>query len=284
MNPRGAAGAAWRPYPGGALPDARGELLEHRPVGGVGIPARPFWLYAPAGAALRERRPLLVLLDGQNLFDDRAAFAGRSWRIAAALDAFEGEPGGAPWVVGVANAGTRRIREYAPFRDRRFGGGGARLTLRFLLAEVVPRVARAVAVARRRDGEPALGVGGSSLGGSFALWALFASRGAFERVLAMSPTTRFAGEALRGYLRRQRHRAARLYLDCGLAEGRRRGLRFRPAAPSAYVRRVRRLSRALEEIGYVRGRDLVHVEAPGGEHTEHDWGARFPGALAALYG
>jgi hypothetical protein len=50
------------------------------------------------------------------------------------------------------------------------------------------------------------------------------------------------------------------------------------------VRRVRRLRRALEKLGYVRGENLAYVEEPGGQHHEAAWGRRLPGALAALYG
>jgi predicted alpha/beta superfamily hydrolase len=220
---------------------------------------------------------VLYLQDGQNLFDDATAFAG-SWQMVEAIDAFADEVGGAPIVVGIPNAGERRVREYSPFVDRRLGGGGARLYLRFLLDTVRPAVARAFAIA---PGRAATAVGGSSLGGAFALWSLFAVPEAFGAALAMSPTTRFAGQALRRFVERAPFPGGRLYLDCGLEEGRRPG--SRSDAPTAYVRRVRALRRALVARGFVEGESLDYREAPGDDHSEAAWSRRLPAALRALY-
>ena len=187
----------------------------------------------------------------------------------------------------MANAGVRRLDEYSPFVDPDHGGGGAPRYLRFLANEVAPLVRRSFAVAAAPGG---WSVGGSSLGGHFALWARFEAPELFGGALAMSPTTAFAGEALRDWLlrrRKTRDASGRIYLDCGSEEGRRRTRRrrFLPALrATAYVRRVRRLRRALEKLGYVRGENLVYLEERGGKHHEAAWGRRLAGALAALYG
>ena len=274
---------SWRPVEdlSSAAAGWRGELVEHAPIGVRGIPPRPLWAYLPRSyAASGPRRPLLVLHDGQNLFDPEWSFAG-SWRVPAAIDALDRTTGAAPVVIGVPNGGARRLREYTPFRDHRLGGGGARQHLRFLLDEVVPRAERAFRVERRPSGR---GVGGSSLGASVSLWAAFEARGELGAVLAMSPTTRFAGEALRDYLRAvRRPPPLRVYLDCGLEEGRRPGAVADAPTPTAYVRRVRRLRRALERLGLGEPATLRYVEEPGGRHEEAAWARRLPTALDWLY-
>lgn len=273
----------WRPHP----VEGRGELLISEPVGAAGLPPRALFVYRPAGQDA-PARPVLLLQDGQNLFDDALSFAG-SWRAAAAIDGFaaEGRAAVAPVVVGVANAGVRRTDEYSPFVDPTHGGGGATRYLRFLATDVAPRVRDGFAVAAAPRGWT---VGGSSLGGHFALWARFAAPELFGHAMAMSPTTVFGGETLHDFLVHERRPSAelgRVYLDCGSEEGRRRGRRRRrlPALrATAYVRRVRRLRRALEKLGYVRGESLTYVEERGGQHHEAAWGRRLQGALAALYG
>lgn len=228
-----------------------------------------------------------MLLDGQNLFEPQRSFAG-SWNVPSAIDALDAESGGAaPVVVGVPNAGARRIWEYAPFRDRRFGGGGASRYLGFLLRTVVPEIEATLRVDRRPESR---GLGGASLGGLFSLWAHRRAHHQFGRILAMSPTTLFAGEALHAFLSGAPFAPGRIWLDCGGEEGRRRK-RKRPAkrpkpprAPTAYVERVRRLRRVLETSGYVRGRNLHYREEPGGVHHESSWARRLPAALGWLYG
>src|ERR1700689_3486803 len=69
---------------------------------------RDVWIYLPPGYEHSERRyPLLILQDGQNLFDPETAFIrGRTWRVAEhadeAIDSGEVEP---LVIAGVANAG-----------------------------------------------------------------------------------------------------------------------------------------------------------------------------------
>ena len=267
----------WRPYDRAI---GAGELLVSSPLAAPGLAPRQLLAYLPPGYAARGRHPVALLLDGQNLFDEATAFAG-SWQAAATVDALAAE-GLAPVVIGVPNGGRARVFEYSPFRDPRFGGGGAPKTLGFLENSVRPLVTRSFGVAR---GAESWVLGGSSLGGHFALWAFFAAPEAFGAALAMSPTTRFAGEALHEWIEGAPSRPGRLWLDCGAEEGRRPGARpgrARRPRPTAYVRRVRRLRRALEARGFRRGETLGYLEQAGAGHQESAWASRLPEALRFL--
>src|ERR1035438_6594061 len=71
--------------------------------------------------------PVLYLHDGQNLFDPETSFIkGNYWRVGEAADALialgEIEP---LVIVGIYNAGPKRIDEYTPLEDKRLGGGKA---------------------------------------------------------------------------------------------------------------------------------------------------------------
>jgi predicted alpha/beta superfamily hydrolase len=187
----------------------------------------------------------------------------------------------APILVGVPNAGARRLFEYTPFRDPRHGGGGARRTARFLAEAVRPRIERSFAVERSAA---AWAIGGASLGGHFALWSFFAAPALAGAAIAMSPTTLFGGESLLDFVERARARDGRIHLDCGTEEGRRRTRRSSARrAPTAYVRRVRRLRRALERQGYAEGEALAYVEQSGAGHDERAWGSRLEGALRFVF-
>jgi predicted alpha/beta superfamily hydrolase len=274
----GTGAPRWRGY-GRAV--GAGELLVSTPVAAPAArSARELLAYLPPGYAARGRHPVVVLLDGQNLFDEATAFAG-SWNVATAIDELAAE-GLAPVVIGVPNGGRARPFEYSPFRDPRFGGGGAATTLDFLERRLRPLVERAFGVSRAGADWT---IGGSSLGGHFALWAFFAAREPLGGALAMSPTTLFAGEALAGWLETARRRPGRIWLDCGAEEGRRPGARARTGRrprPTAYVRRVRRLRRALEAKGFRRGETLGYLEQAGAGHQESAWASRLPGALRFL--
>lgn len=232
-------------------------------------------VYLPPDYGDDRKRPVAMLLDGQNLFDDAASFAG-SWHAAGAVDGIATDSL-APVLVGVPNSGARRLLEYTPFRDPRYGGGSARRTLTLLAETVRPLIERSFSVERSTA---SWAIGGASLGGHFALWSFFAAPALAGAAIAMSPTTLWGGESLLAFVERARARAGRLHLDCGTEEGRRRRRRaFTHGSPTAYVRRVRRLRRALERRGYLAGESLVYVEQDGAGHDERAWGSRLEGAL-----
>ncbi|MGB7135452.1 MAG: alpha/beta hydrolase-fold protein, partial [Acidobacteriaceae bacterium] len=102
---------------------------------------RTISVYVPPGYDEDRRAyPLLVMQDGQNLFDPATSFIrGRTWRMAehadAAIEAGEVEP---LVIAGVANAGERRMAEYTPVRDWKLGGGDAARYADMIVDELLP--------------------------------------------------------------------------------------------------------------------------------------------------
>ena len=225
--------------------------------------------------------PVLYMQDGQNLFDQHTSYSGE-WRVDEILEALARE-GLEAIVVGIPNMTVDRLYEYTPFRDPKFGGGGAPAYLRFVVQTVKPLVDAEFRTARERE---RTGILGSSLGGLVSLFALFEHPGTFGLVGALSPSALFADGALLTYLLGRPHVPARIWLDVGTLEG--------PPATSAwllsrfltrpYVSRVREVRDLLVEMGYRSGSDLRYLEQRGGLHNERDWSRRLPGVLRFLLG
>ena len=74
----------------------------------------------------RRRYPVLYLHDGQNLFDGATSFIrGAEWQVDETAQRLIGAGEVEPLiVVGVYNAGDRRIDEYTPARDDKHARGG----------------------------------------------------------------------------------------------------------------------------------------------------------------
>jgi predicted alpha/beta superfamily hydrolase len=273
--------SSWKSYWIGRERSAsgEGELLISAPVGGD-VPPRPLLTYLPPGyAKSRSRLPLLLMHDGQNLFDDATSFAG-SWRAQAAIDALA-HAGRPILAVGIPNSGAHRIHEYSPARDRKYGGGGGEAYIAWLAGNVLPFLRRSFRIAPERE---AVGLAGASMGGLISLHAFFAHPELFGRCGAMSPSLFFAREAETRWISRQPFAGGRIYLDVGTLEGRRkRKLRLLPRFPSGAMRRLRKLRRRLERKGYERGVDLEFIEEPGGRHDEAAWARRLPGMLKFLF-
>ena len=117
----------------------------------------------------RRRYPVLLLSDGQNLFEpDRAFVAGQHWRVGETADALIARRRIPPMIIcGIDHAGPERIREMTPTPGPdRTGGDAARYAA--LIVDDVPRlVRREFPVSHDRD---ETGLGGSSLGGLVSLF------------------------------------------------------------------------------------------------------------------
>ncbi|MBW3565320.1 MAG: esterase [Acidobacteria bacterium] len=266
------------------LPDRRWKEVEGLELGGRLLQrprfrskflgqVRDLWVYLPPGYDDDEsiRYPTLYLSDGQNLFDSRIAFGGRSWTVGETVDALVWagtiRP---PIIIGIGHAGKFRADEYTPTRDAKHGvGGGGGLYGRQVADEIKPRIDEWFRTDPSRE---ATGIGGSSLGGLIALYIGAHWPGVFGRVLAMSPSIWWDKRHILKLIRRLPiDPRPRIWIDSG-------GREARGQLPD-----VRRLRKLLESKGWTEGVDLRHVEDPSARHEEPAWGARLPDALAFLY-
>ncbi|HEX9893685.1 MAG TPA: alpha/beta hydrolase-fold protein [Gemmatimonadales bacterium] len=211
--------------------------------------------------------PVVVMHDGQNLFDPVASFAG-DWGLVGQLADLARRQVEAV-VVGIANTGPFRQYEYSPFRDPVHGGGDGDRYLEFIIGAVLPLVRRSFRVL---DQPGATSIAGSSMGGLVSLYALLKWPQHFGAAAAMSPSAWFAGEALRRVVEASPPPAGRLWLDIGTGEGDRT------------LQSVRRLRDALIAQGLPVGERLHYVEDPGATHQEQDWGRRFADVMPFLLG
>ena len=234
---------------------------------------RQIVIYVPeAYAAEPERRfPVFYLQDGQNLFDGETSYLpGHTWRAHTTADRLTAAGVIEPVIlVGVANAGMRRMTEYTPTRDAKLGGGGGEAYGRLLLEELKPLVDAAW---RTRPGAEDTGLGGSSLGGLISLDLGLKHRGSFARVAAMSPSLWWDRRSIFGQVRQASPRPElRIWLDMGTAEGAR------------HLHDADQLFGLLLERGWEDGREVVYQRVAGGIHHEDAWANRFGDVLSFLF-
>ena len=218
--------------------------------------------------------PVLYLQDGQNLFDPHTAFGGRDWRAHVTADDLILRGVIEPLiVVGIYNAGVRRISEYTPTKDprRRKGGKGDRYA-RMMAHELKPFIDREY---RTRRSAAHNGVGGSSLGALVSLETGLLYPRVFGRLAILSPSVWWDNRSILEMVRAYQFEArARIWLDSGTEEG---------DAPHQSIADLNLLRDALTERGWREGVDLRCSEVSGAGHNEHAWGARFGEVLQYLF-
>jgi enterochelin esterase-like enzyme len=237
--------------------------------------ARDIAIYVPPGYGHHPGRsyPVLYLQDGQNLFDGQPSFIpGQTWRVDehadAAIAAGEVEP---LIVVGIYNAGDRRIAEYTHERNEQLQGGEAELYGQMITRELMPWVAEHYRVRGNRE---ATGLGGSSLGALVSLYLGLSYPETFGRLALLSPSVWWNKNSILGFVDQKAAREvkrARIWLDAGDREGERS------------LQDAGLLVRFLEGNGW-RAEDSLHFErVAGGTHDEASWAGRVRPMLRFLF-
>ena len=185
-------------------------------------------------------------------------------------------------VVGVPNAGVRRIDEYSPFKDQRLRKGGrGDWYVAFLANTVKPLIDRDFRTLPEREHT---GVLGSSMGGLISLYALFCRPEVFGFAGVMSASLWFAQGAIFPYVQQAAARPGRIHLDIGTHEG--SDTRVVTGTVSTYTSRylaaAHRMRDLLDRKGYKLGQDLQYHEEAEAIHNEAAWARRLPDALRFL--
>ena len=228
-----------------------------------GIGARHLRIYVPRARPKKRPPSLLVLFDGQNVFDDAPSFNGVGWRAHEAVEKLRSH---APIVMAVEHGGDERLDELSPFASESSRG---------LLPALVGWLADVVVV----DAWNTLGVlpeprgvmiGGSSMGGLAAMYAHHVRPDRFGSALCMSSSFWFGGGRILDYVARSaRPHGSRIYLDVGKREGR------------GMVEPSRRLVALLHARGYDDTTLRFRLDARG-RHDERAWRRRLGAAVRFL--
>jgi trehalose-phosphatase len=258
-----------------ALPDDAPLTGEWRPgkiqtLGPLAVPGhtpRLVRVYLPSTFTPEGPRFALYMFDGQNMFDDHPSFSG-GWHLHEAVERMARGKRPAPVVIGIDHGGTKRIDELSPFEP---GGatGGLDGLLDWIVDSLMPRLAAELPLI---PGPVGAVVGGSSMGGLAALYAHFRKPRDFGGALAMSPSFWVGGGEILRWVRAQpTPELSRIYLDCGVREGR-----------GTLLPQVAEMAAHLATRGYDSDHLMFRAD-PRGAHSEGSWRRRLPRALRFFY-
>lgn len=257
------------------LPDDAPLAAEWRPgevhlVGPLAVPGhtpRRVRVYLPSTFTPEAPRFTLYMFDGQNVFDDQPSFSG-GWHLHEAVERLARGKRPAPVVVGIDHGGSTRIDELSPF-PAAGGAAGLDSLLDWLVNGLMPRLGAELPLLGAPLGAV---VGGSSMGGLAALYAHFRQPLAFGGALVMSPSFWIHDGEILPWVRAQATpELSRIYLDCGVREGR-----------GTVLPQVAAMAAHLAERGYDPDHLMFRADARGA-HSEASWRRRLPRALRFFY-
>lgn len=239
--------------------DVCGECEVKRVPSALSIAGLRIRVFEPAGYRENSARryPVLYMQDGQNLFFDQEAFAGRSWHVQDTLQSLEAmNLIESALVVGI----------YPEDRMKQYTNPGYDEYGRLIVGDLVPWVD---ATYRTLPSPKHRCVMGSSLGGVVSFHLAWSHPEVFGATACLSSTFGHQDDLARR-VREESSRPIRIYLDSGW-----------PRDNYEVTLGMRNL---LLSAGYRNGHDLQHFAFPGARHDEQAWGSRLHLPLQFLLG
>lgn len=228
---------------------------------------RRIWIYLPPDYASSSKRyPVLYMHDGQNLFDNRFAFAGE-WNVDGTLDALHSQGDWGCIVIGIDNGGQSRIDEYSPWQNGRLGGGEGDAYMRFIIHTLKPYVDSAFRTLPDRE---YTGLMGSSMGGLISYYGGLQYQDVFGKVGIFSPSFWFSPQTYSFADTMHRRAPMRIFMMGGQNEG------------GNMVRKMDSIYQRLRGRGFSE-QELRQEVFADGAHSEWFWKREFGPAYQWLF-
>ncbi len=147
---------------------------------------KAIWIYLPKSytTSTQKRYPVLYMHDGQNLFDkERSAYG--EWQIDETIDSISANGLYESIIVGIDNDAEKRINEYNPYNNERFGIGEGEAYLSFIVHTLKPYVDSTLRTIT--DAEHSA-IGGSSMGALISFYAMIKYSNTFGCAGIFSPS------------------------------------------------------------------------------------------------
>lgn len=216
---------------------------------------RRIWIYLPENyASSRTKYPVLYLHDGQNIFEDSSSFAGE-WGVDEFLDTTTTKN---CIVVAIDNGGDKRMNEYNPYDNIRFGKGEGDVYVDFIANTIRPYINKNYRTLKCRKKTY---VAGSSMGGLISMYAVLKYPRLFGGAGVFSPSFWVAPE-IYNYIQTQgKNVKSKIYFYAGKEEG---------------ESMVPDMLKAFEKMASVSKSKMITVIRDDGKHNEATWRNEFP--------
>lgn len=219
---------------------------------------RRIWIYLPKSYASSSKTyPVLYMHDGQNLFNEQTAYAGE-WGVDECLDTLQQLTGKECIVVGIDNGGVKRMTEYNPYDNEKFGKGEGKQYVDFLANTLKPFIDSKY---RTKKGVEYTFVAGSSMGGLISLYALMQYPKVFGGAGVFSPAFWVTPQMFDDAEKFVTSTAPKIYFYCGGNEG------------ASMVPDMNKMA----DIFYKKSNyQIEKVTSSTAQHNEKYWRAEFP--------
>jgi predicted alpha/beta superfamily hydrolase len=226
---------------------------------------RRIWIYLPSEYSINtsKRYPVLYMQDGQNVFDDATAYAGE-WGVDEFMDSLKEAQ---CIVVAIDHGGDKRMTEYNPYDNAKFGKGEGKQYVDFLVKTLKPYIDKNYRTLMDKQNTA---IAGSSMGGLISMYAVLQYPKVFGKAGVFSPSFWITDKKIFDDIRKKGSKVnSFIYLYGGKQEG---------------GQMVLDMVKAIETFPAQSKVKIVSAVREEGQHNEARWKLEFPLFYRALLG
>jgi alpha-glucosidase (family GH31 glycosyl hydrolase)/S-formylglutathione hydrolase FrmB len=232
-------------------------------------------LYLPPGYhTSKEAYPVVYMHDGQNLFDTETSFSGE-WSVDETLNKLYEEQNLKLIVVGIDNGGSKRLDEYSPWKNEKYGGGEGDAYLDFIVKKLKPYIDANYKTLTDKKNTAIIG---SSMGGLISHYAALKFPTVFGKIGVYSPAFWFAPEIVNFSKMHKHLEDTKMYFLAGEKEG--SNVAFNEISQT--VKDMNKVVHILKQKGFPSNNLTVKV-VPNGKHNEALWRNNFEETIVWLF-
>ncbi|APY01359.1 TIM-barrel domain-containing protein [Lacinutrix venerupis] len=235
---------------------------------------RRVWIYLPPDYnTSKQDYPVVYMHDGQNIFDAKTSGYGE-WNVDETLDKLF-KDNLKLIVVGVDNGTSKRLDEYSPWVNNKYGGGEGEAYVNFIVNTLKPYIDTNYNTKKDRTNTA---IFGSSMGGLISHYAALKHPTVFGKVGVYSPAFWFAPEVHPFTKSHANLQNTKMYFLAGGKEGEKAGY----DEISQTVTDMNSITSILKNNGFPE-KNIQSKVVPEGKHNEALWSTNFAEAITWLF-
>ncbi|WP_250433191.1 TIM-barrel domain-containing protein [Hanstruepera flava] len=237
---------------------------------------RRVWVYLPPDYhSSKESYPVVYMHDGENLFDKKTSSFSNEWEVDETLNKLFKEKQLKLIVVGVDNGKDKRLDEYSPWVNEKYGGGEGDAYLEFLVYTLKPYIDSNYNTLK---GKESTAIIGSSMGGLISHYAALKYPEVFGKIGVYSPAFWFAPQVNDFSQENANLQDTKMYFLAGGKEG--ENVRFDEISQT--VKDMNHMVSVLTENGFP-SENIKSKVVPEGKHNETLWRENFEETISWLF-
>ena len=236
---------------------------------------RRVWIYLPPDYKIsNESYPVVYMHDGQNIFDETTSYSGE-WNVDETLDKLFKEKNLKLIVVGIDNGGEKRLDEYSPYKNEKYGGGEGDKYLDFIVNTLKPFIDTNY---KTLSDKKNTAIFGSSMGGLISHYAGLKYPKIFGKIGVYSPAFWFSSEINTFTKKFGNLKDTKMYFLAGEKEGLKAGF----DEISKTVLGMNKTINILKKQGFNKKNIASKIVAQG-KHNEKLWRTNFEETILWLF-